>query len=77
MRSYITAIAASANVSSSAVKVFNATTSRRRLLAGLNVYTRVVFAPSYYSTAADKYMQLLQNTPAQVNMLYAGPDPTL
>ena len=65
-RSYTAAIAASANVSTAAVTIFNTTLSRRRLLSGVTVNTQVTFPPSYYSTDADNYLQLLQNTPAKV-----------
>ena len=67
--SYKAAIAASANVSLGAVVVFNATASRRRLLSGLSVFTRVTFSPSYYSTAADNYRALIQSSPSQVNKI--------
>ena len=66
MRRYTAAIAASASVTTSSVKIFNTTSSRRRLLAGLTVNTQVVFGPSYYSTAADNYRSLLVDSPAQV-----------
>ena len=71
--SYTAAIAASANVSASAVTIFNTTVSRRRLLAGATVNTQVTFPPSYYSTAADNYVKLLQSNPSQVLSALSGP----
>ncbi|KAK9807168.1 hypothetical protein WJX73_003288 [Symbiochloris irregularis] len=69
---YKTTIAASANVSVGAVTVFNTTVNGRRLLqSGLSLFTRVFFGPSYYSTTADNYRQLIVNNPSQA-LAYGG-----